>query len=85
VNCLYELNQLLESRDGLSSISTLELPANPDALIVSKPHPSHRIRPKLAENTGSRPLAQSQAAKRRISSWVGDDQRIPSVVCFFAS
>ncbi|KAM5513947.1 hypothetical protein FOXYSP1_04914 [Fusarium oxysporum f. sp. phaseoli] len=40
------------------------------------------IRPKLVENTGSRPLSHSQAAKRWISSWVGDDQRIPGVVCF---
>ncbi|SCN65386.1 uncharacterized protein FFB20_01603 [Fusarium fujikuroi] len=38
------------------------------------------IRPKLVENTGSRPLSHSQAAKRWISSWVGDDQRIPGVV-----
>jgi hypothetical protein len=29
-----------------------------------------------------RPLSLSQAAKRRIGSWVGDDQRIPGVVCF---
>ncbi|KAF5582217.1 pisatin demethylase cytochrome P450 [Fusarium pseudocircinatum] len=31
------------------------------------------------ENTGSRLLSHSQAAKRWISSWVGDDQRIPGV------
>src|SRR6478609_4584773 len=43
------------------------------------------IRPKLVENTGSRPLSHSQAAKRWISSWVGDDQRIPGVVCSFCS
>ncbi|KAM5521124.1 hypothetical protein FOXYSP1_15014 [Fusarium oxysporum f. sp. phaseoli] len=43
------------------------------------------IRPKLVENTGSRPLSHSQAAKRWISSWVGDDQRIPGVVCFLPS
>jgi hypothetical protein len=30
------------------------------------------------ENTGSRPLSHSQAGDRRISSWVGDDQRIPA-------
>jgi hypothetical protein len=35
------------------------------------------------ENTGSRPLSHSQATNRRISSWVGDDQRIPAVVCLF--
>jgi hypothetical protein len=40
------------------------------------------IRPYLPENTGSRPLSHSQAGKGRISSWVGDDQRIPAVVCF---
>ena len=43
------------------------------------------IRPKLVENTGSRLLPHHQAAKRRISSWVGDDQRIPGVVCFLVS
>jgi hypothetical protein len=46
---------------------------------------SNHIRPKLVENTGSRPLPHRQAAKRRISSWVGDDQRIPGVVCSFCS
>jgi hypothetical protein len=40
------------------------------------------IRPYLLENTGSRPLSHSQAGKGQISSWVGDDQRIPAVVCF---
>ena len=39
------------------------------------------IRPYLPENTGSRPLSHSQAGKGQISSWVGDDQRIPAVVC----
>src|SRR6478735_3095651 len=43
---------------------------------------SKHIRPYLQENTGSRPLSHSQACKGRISSWVGDDQRIPAVVCF---
>ncbi|KAH7214955.1 hypothetical protein DER44DRAFT_147007 [Fusarium oxysporum] len=43
----------------------------------------NHIRPKVVENTGSRPLSHSQATNRRISSWVGDDQRIPAVVCFF--
>jgi hypothetical protein len=49
-----------------------------------KQHYHHRkhIRPKVVENTGSRPLSHSQATNRRISSWVGDDQRIPAVVCF---
>ena len=41
------------------------------------------IRPYLPENTGSRPLSHSQANEGRISSWVGDDQRIPAVVCLF--
>ena len=45
--------------------------------------PTWYIRPYLVENTGSRPLSQSQAAKGLISSWVGDDQRIPAVVCFY--
>ena len=40
------------------------------------------IRPQMQENTGSRPLSHSQACNRWISSWVGDDQRIPSAVCF---
>ena len=44
---------------------------------------SKHIRPYLVENTGSRPLSHSQAAKGLISSWVGDDQRIPAVVCVF--
>ena len=44
---------------------------------------TNHIRPYLVENTGSRPLSQSQAAEGLISSWVGDDQRIPAVVCFF--
>src|SRR6478609_6854750 len=43
---------------------------------------SKHIRPYLQENTGSRPLSHSQACKGRISSWVGDDQRIPAVVCY---
>jgi hypothetical protein len=43
------------------------------------------IRPKPLENTGSRPLSLSQAKERRTSSWVGDDQRIPGVVCFYFS
>ncbi|KAH6963708.1 hypothetical protein DER45DRAFT_534932 [Fusarium avenaceum] len=37
----------------------------------------------VVENTGSRPLSHSQATNRRISSWVGDDQRIPAVVVVF--
>ena len=40
------------------------------------------IRPQTQENTGSRPLSHSQACDRWISSWVGDDQRIPGAVCF---
>jgi hypothetical protein len=46
---------------------------------------SNHIRPKPSESTGSRPLSLSQAEERRTSSWVGDDQRIPGVVCFFGS
>jgi hypothetical protein len=41
------------------------------------------IRPYPLENTGSRPLSQRQASEGLISSWVGDDQRIPAVVCLF--
>src|SRR6266566_7800011 len=41
------------------------------------------VRPYAAENTGSRPLSPSQTVDRWISSWVGDDQRIPGVVRFF--
>ena len=33
------------------------------------------------ENSGSRPLSHRQASDRQTSSWVGDDQRIPGVVC----
>ncbi|OWP00443.1 hypothetical protein B2J93_754 [Marssonina coronariae] len=34
------------------------------------------------ENWASRPLCQTQASDRQTSSWVGDHQRIPAVVCF---
>ncbi|KAH7358340.1 hypothetical protein B0T11DRAFT_284246 [Plectosphaerella cucumerina] len=44
---------------------------------------SYHIRPHPLENTGSRPLSQSQANEGRSSSWVGDDQRMPGVVCFW--
>ena len=50
--------------------------------IGSIPMLFQHIRPYPVENTGSRPLSQSQAAEGLISSWVGDDQRIPAVVCF---
>lgn len=43
---------------------------------------SEHMRPYPQENTGSRPLSLSQARERLISSWVGDDQRIPAVACF---
>jgi len=33
------------------------------------------------ENWASRPLCYKQASDRQISSWVGDDQRIPAVAC----
>ena len=45
------------------------------------------IRPQTEENTASRPLCQSQAPDRPISSWVGDHQRIQVAVyllLFFA-
>jgi hypothetical protein len=38
----------------------------------------HRLR----SNWASRPLCHTQALDRQISSWVGDHQRIPAVVCF---
>src|SRR3954469_25503008 len=41
------------------------------------------IRPQTEENWASRPLCHTQASDRQISSWVGDHQRIPAVVCFF--
>ena len=61
------------------------LAKNGEALILVSTISICHIRPKLVENTGSRPLSHSQAAKRWISSWVGDDQRIPGVVCSFCS
>jgi len=39
----------------------------------------HRLR----SNWASRPLCHTQALDRQISSWVGDHQRIPAVVCFW--
>ncbi|OJJ75278.1 hypothetical protein ASPBRDRAFT_482066 [Aspergillus brasiliensis CBS 101740] len=39
------------------------------------------IRPQGVENRASRPLSRTQATRREVSSWVGDHQRIPSVVC----
>ncbi len=42
------------------------------------------VRPYPLENTGSRPLSQRQTNEGRISSWVGDDQRIPGVVRFLS-
>ena len=41
------------------------------------------IRPQTEENWASRPLCHTQASDRQISSWVGDHQRIPVVVCNF--
>jgi hypothetical protein len=35
------------------------------------------------ENSGSRLLPHRQAINRQISSWVGDHQRTPAVVCLF--
>jgi hypothetical protein len=46
---------------------------------------SYHIRPYPLENTGSRPLSHRQANEGRSSSWVGDDQRMPGVVCFCCS
>ncbi|ESZ97999.1 mannitol 1-phosphate dehydrogenase [Sclerotinia borealis F-4128] len=37
------------------------------------------------ENWASRPLCHTQASDRWISSWVGDHQRIPTVVCILFS
>ena len=45
--------------------------------------PNH-IRPQTEENMVSRPLCLNQASDRSVSSWVGDHQRIPVVVCFFS-
>jgi hypothetical protein len=42
------------------------------------------IRPQTVENWASRPLCHTQATDRQISSWVGDDQRIPAVVCLLS-
>ena len=42
------------------------------------------IRPQTEENMVSRPLCLNQASDRSVSSWVGDHQRIPVVVCFFS-
>ena len=41
------------------------------------------IRPYPLENSGSRPLSHRQASEGQTSSWVGDHQRIPGVVCSF--
>ena len=41
------------------------------------------IRPQTEENWASRPLCHTQTSDRRVSSWVGDHQRIRAVVCFF--
>ncbi|EHA23286.1 hypothetical protein ASPNIDRAFT_37299 [Aspergillus niger ATCC 1015] len=41
------------------------------------------IRPQGVENRASRPLSRTQATRRDVSSWVGDHQRIPSVLCPF--
>ena len=40
------------------------------------------IRPYLEEKMASRPLCLNKDSKGLTSSWVGDDQRIPAVVCF---
>ena len=45
--------------------------------------PKQYIRPQTEENTATRPLCQSQAPDRPISSWVGDHQRIQVAVYFF--
>ena len=49
--------------------------------ISHKTSASH-IRPYPVENWASRPICLTQATVGQISSWVGDDQRIPAVVCF---
>ena len=43
------------------------------------------IQPQTEENWASRPLCHTQASDRQISSWLGDHQRIPAVVCFILS
>jgi hypothetical protein len=43
---------------------------------------ANHIQPQTKENWASRPLCHTQASDRQISSWVGDHQRIPAVVCF---
>ena len=43
------------------------------------------IRPQTEENWASRPLCHTQTSDRRVSSWVGDHQRIRAVVCFVFS
>ena len=43
---------------------------------------NYHIRPYPLENSGSRPLSHRQTSEGQTSSWVGDDQRIPGVVCF---
>ena len=42
---------------------------------------TEHMRPYPQENIGSRSLSCNQACERSISSWVGDDQRIPTVAC----
>jgi hypothetical protein len=49
--------------------------------IFEKKHFYH-IRSQTEENWASRPLCHTQASDRQVSSWVGDHQRIPAVVCF---
>ena len=43
------------------------------------------IRPYSLEYSGSRLLPVRQTSEGQISSWVGDDQRTPAVVCFLLS
>ena len=55
----------------------------PGNLRISPPDAAvnFHIRPYPLENSGSRPLSHRQASEGQTSSWVGDDQRIPGVVC----
>ena len=60
------------------------LPKSSQSPLTQYPTLNFHIRPYPLENSGSRPLSHRQASEGQTSSWVGDDQRIPGVVCLFA-
>ena len=62
------------------SASPHSYPMSPYSCESTMPH--CHIRPYPLENSGSRLLSHRQASEGQTSSWVGDDQRIPGVVCF---